>query len=271
MKIECDIVKQMGCGETGFRLRACFRSTGRALVLFGPSGSGKSLTLQAIAGLLTPDSGRLKVEGRLLFDAACKVNRPARRRRVGYLFQDYALFPHLTVWENVAFGLKPLFGRVSSKDARRVDELVDLFGLDGVARLRPRHISGGQKQRTALARTLAMKPRVLLLDEPFSALDQPLRLRMRRELSRALDRFDLPMIMVTHDVEEVAAFADTVVIYNRGAVAAVHKTADLVLANGDLADTLHREVARAYGDGSGGLLRTPGEIPSHCALACGTG
>jgi molybdate transport system ATP-binding protein len=269
MKIQCDIVKKMGGDDAGFRLRARFRSTGRNLVLFGPSGSGKTLTLQAIAGLLTPDAGRIEFEGQVLFDAAGKVNRPARRRRVGYLFQDYALFPHLTVWENVAFGLKPLFGRVSAQDARRVDELVDLFGLDGVARLRPQHISGGQKQRTALARALAMKPSVLLLDEPFSALDQPLRLRMRRELSRALSRFDLPMIMVTHDVEEVAAFADTVVIYNRGSVAAVHQTADLARSDGLLADTLHREVARAYEDGPGGLGPTPGEIPPHCALPCG--
>jgi molybdate transport system ATP-binding protein len=271
MKIECDIVKELGGGDTGFRLGARFRSTGRNLVLFGPSGSGKTLTLQAIAGLLTPDSGRIKVEGRVLFDASSKVNRPARRRRVGYLFQDYALFPHLTVWENVAFGLKPLFGRVSSRDVRRVDELVDLFCLEGVARLRPHHISGGQKQRTALARTLAVKPRVLLLDEPFSALDQPLRLRMRRELARALKRFGLPMIMVTHDVDEVAAFADTVVIYNRGSVAAVHQTADLARAHGDLADTLHREVARAYADGPGGRAPIPGEIPPHCALACHAG
>jgi molybdate transport system ATP-binding protein len=271
MKIDCDIIKEMGCGDTGFRLRARFRSTGRALALFGPPGSAKTLTLQAIAGLLTPDSGRITVEGRVLFDAAGKVNRPARRRRVGYLFQDYALFPHLTVWDNIAFGLKPLFGRVSSRDVRRVDELVDLFGLDSVACLRPHHISGGQKQRTALARTLAMKPRVLLLDEPFSALDQPLRLRMRRELSRALERFDLPMIMVTHDVEEVAAFADSVVIYNRGSVAAVHQTADLTRTHGDLADTLHREVARAYGDGPGGLGPRPEGIPTHCALACGAG
>lgn len=271
MKIDCDIVKKMGGGDTGFRLRARFRSMGRALVLFGPSGSGKTLTLQAIAGLLTPDSGRLKVEGRVLYDAAGKVNQPARRRRVGYLFQDYALFPHLTVWDNIAFGLKPLFGPVSARDARRVDELVGLFGLDSIARLRPHHISGGQKQRTALARTLALKPRVLLLDEPFSALDQPLRLRMRRELARALECFDLPMIMVTHDVEEVAAFADCVVVYNRGSVAAVHQTADLARTHGDLADTLHREVARAYGDGAGGPLTTPGEIPPPCALACGAG
>jgi molybdate transport system ATP-binding protein len=209
--------------------------------------------------------------GGVLYDAAGKVNPPARRRRVGYLFQDYALFPHLTVWENVAFGLKPLFGRISSPEARRVDELVDLFGLDGVACLRPQHISGGQKQRTALARVLAMKPRMLLLDEPFSALDQPLRLRMRRELARILERFDLPMIMVTHDVDEVAAFADTIVLYHRGSVAAVHQTADLDRSNGDLAAILHREVARAYGDGAGGLPTPRREIPPPCTLACGTG
>ena len=246
MKFELDITKQMRSGGESFLLRSQFTITDRALVLFGPSGSGKTLTLQAIAGLLTPDKGRIAVNGDVLFDSDQGVNLPARKRGVGYVFQDYALFPHRTVWENVAFGLKPLFGRVGRKDARRVDELLDLFGLADLARMRPLVLSGGQKQRTALARALATRPRILLLDEPFSALDQPLRLRMRSELSRVLENFDIPMIMVTHDSDEVESFAQAVVVYRKGNVVGVHTAADISKVGGSLSDTIRDEVAQAY-------------------------
>jgi molybdate transport system ATP-binding protein len=246
MQFELDIVKRMrGAGEE-FTLRSRFATTDNALVLFGPSGSGKTLTLQAIAGLLTPDQGRIAVNGDVLYDSRAGINLPTRRRGLGYLFQDYALFPHRTVWDNVAFGLTPLFGRASRRDARRVDELLDLFGLSALARQRPAALSGGQKQRTALARALATRPRMLLLDEPFSALDQPLRLRMRSELAKILEKFNIPMIMVTHDTDEMESFAESVVVYRQGCVVGLHTSADMAQPGTNACRAIHDQMALAY-------------------------
>ncbi len=216
MTIEINITKRLQGNEGAFTLRARFTAVDRAVVLFGPSGSGKTLTLQTVAGLLTPDAGVIRFDGEVLFDAAARVNRPARHRGIGYVFQDYALFPHCTVWDNVAFGLKSLWGRMGRVQVRRVEALLDRFGLRHLARQRPAALSGGQKQRTALARALAPAPRLLLLDEPFSALDPPLRARMRTELVSALETFSTPMIMVTHDAEDIAALAETLVTCRNG-------------------------------------------------------
>ena len=216
MTVDIDIVKTVRSGGAAFRLRTCFSTADRAVTLFGPSGSGKTLTLKAIAGLLTPDDGRIAVNGEVLFDAKAGLNLPTRRRGIGYVFQDYALFPHCTVRENVAFGLKPLFGRLGRAGNRRVDDLLDRFGLDRLANCLPGTLSGGQRQRTALARALATQPRLLLLDEPFNALDQPLRMSMRRALSDLLETIDIPMILVTHDLDDIAMLADTLVAYCDG-------------------------------------------------------
>ncbi len=246
MQFSLDITKRMRSGKNAFLLRSTFSTTDGALVLFGPSGSGKTLTLKAVAGMLTPDEGYIKVNGDVLFDARAGINVPTRRRNVGYVFQDYALFPHLTVRENIAFGLKPLFGRLGRKDRRRVRELMEIFGVDAVAGQKPGTLSGGQKQRTALARALAPSPKLLLLDEPFSALDQPLRLRMRTELSRILESFEIPMIMVTHDSDEVESFAEAVVVYRNGNVVGVHSAGDIAASGHSLSDTIRAEVALAY-------------------------
>lgn len=246
MQFELDITKRMRSAGEEFLLRSRFSTADRAMVLFGPSGSGKTLTLQAIAGLLTPDKGHIRVNGDVMFDSSRGVNVPTRRRNVGYVFQDYALFPHLTVRENVGFGLRPLLGGIGAAGAERVEELVEVFGLSKVAGQRPGSLSGGQQQRTALARALATSPKLLLLDEPFSALDQPLRLRMRDELSRILETFSTPMIMVTHDAEEAQAFAETVVVYSEGSVGNVHCVRDMADTGQGLAETLCCEVARAY-------------------------
>lgn len=246
MKFDLDISKSLMSGGNEFRLRSTFSTTDKALVLFGPSGSGKTLTLQAVAGLLTPDEGRITVGGDVLFDSTAGVNLPTRKRGVGYVFQDYALFPHMTVWNNVAFGLRTLVGKLSKQDKQRVDELLYIFGLHRRADLFPAALSGGQKQRTALARALAPNPRILLLDEPFSALDQPLRLRMRKELTNVLETFDIPIVLVTHDADEVEAFAETVVVYNRGRVVGVHSAAEIRARGGSLAETVKKEVAAAY-------------------------
>ncbi len=247
MELRIDITKQMRSGGgKSFLLRSQFNTADRALVLFGPSGSGKTLTLQAIAGLLTPDKGRIALNGDVFFDSEANINLPTRKRGVGYVFQDYALFPHRTVWENVSFGLKPLFGRVSKENAERVDALLELFGLAELAQQRPTTLSGGQKQRTALARALATKPKILLLDEPFSALDQPLRLRMREELSNILENFDIPMIMVTHDSDEVESFAQSVVVYSHGEVLGLHTAEDITARGERVSETIRKQISRVY-------------------------
>lgn len=246
MRFELDITKRMRSGGEEFLLRSSFTTTDRALVLFGPSGSGKTLTLRAIAGMLTPDEGITRVDGEAVFDSAAGINIPTRKRHVGYVFQDYALFPHLTVRENIGFGLKPLLGRIRPGDATRVDELLETFDLTRIAGQRPASLSGGQQQRVALARSLATSPRLLLLDEPFSALDQPLRVRMRGELSRTLEAFDIPLILVTHDIDEVTAFAQSVVVYADGRVVDVHSASQTAQSGNSLAATLRQQAAKAY-------------------------
>lgn len=218
MRITVDIRKSYHTATRDFHLHSAFATTDNRVVLFGPSGSGKTLTLRAIAGLMRPHAGSITLDGRVLYDAAAGVFVPPRERKIGYVFQDYALFPHLTVRQNVAFGLSPLFGRLSAELADRVASIMDLFGIAALADTRPTRISGGQRQRVALARALACEPRALLLDEPFSALDIPLRQRVRVELAGILARLDIPLIMVTHDPADVAFFGGDVVRYAEGKV-----------------------------------------------------
>ena len=221
MLFDLSIEKTMVAGGRRFTLSARLAADARRLALFGPSGSGKSLTLRALAGLLAPDSGHIAVAGRTLFDAATRVNLPARSRRVGFVFQHHALFPHLTLRENVAFGLKRLLRPLRPAEARRVDATLESFGLAELADSLPRDLSGGQRQRAALARALVTGPDLLLLDEPFSALDAPLRTRLRAELATILDRYNVPAVLVTHDPEEAAEFAQAVALIRKGKVAAV--------------------------------------------------
>lgn len=255
MQFELDITKQLRNRGGEFVLRTRFATDDRALVLFGPSGSGKTLTLRAIAGMLTPDRGHIRINGETLFDSAAGVNVPTRKRSVGYVFQDYALFPHLTVRENVGFGLKPLLGRIRPQHGARVEELLEMFGLLNVAEQRPAALSGGQQQRAALARALAPSPRLLLLDEPFSALDQPLRLRMRDELAHILETVDTPVILVTHDSDEAAAFAQSVAVYRDGAVQDMHCTRHLAESGCAVARTLREQVAPPAHEASRHRLR----------------
>ncbi len=202
-----------------FHLDVAFASDASRLVLFGASGAGKSLTLQAIAGLVRPDGGHVRVDGDALFDAAAGVSVPPRDRRLGYVFQDYALFPHLTVRQNVAFGLRRGWRNPSRTfDDARVDDWLATLELDRLADRYPEQLSGGQRQRTALARALAGEPRALLLDEPFSALDAPLRQRLRVELLALQRRLSLPTILITHDAADVEAFAEEVVTIDDGVV-----------------------------------------------------
>jgi len=229
--LEIDIAKVLKAGERRFELTARLSSSGGSLVLFGPSGSGKTVTLMAVAGLMAPDSGTIRLDGRMLFEAGpqgrARVDVPARERGVGFVFQDYALFPHLSVAENVGFGLAHgLLGRLDAAARGRVAGLLDLAGLAELAEARPGKLSGGQRQRVALIRALARSPRLLLLDEPFTALDPLLRHRMRREVRAICAELGTPVALITHDPDDVAEFGGTVALYEAGSVRGVREFAD---------------------------------------------
>ncbi len=184
-------------------------------ILAGPSGAGKSTLLRIIAGLVVPDAGRVTLGGRVVEDAGVRVS--PFRREVGYVFQEYALFPHLDVLSNVAFGLAARgVGRAQREEIAR-DWLARL-GLTAHAAARPAALSGGERQRVALARALAWAPRALLLDEPFAALDAATRLRVREEVRATVAGLDVPVVLVTHDEADVAAFGAPVVRLDRGRI-----------------------------------------------------
>ena len=209
--LEVTVGKQLN----GFRLDAIFTADTGLVVIFGPSGAGKSLTLQAIAGTFLPDSGRIVIDGQTVYDSAQQINLPPQGRQVGYVPQHYALFPHLTAKENISFGLVSLPRR---ERERRVNEVLELFDLRGLGRRRPRELSGGQQQRVALARALAVQPRLLLLDEPFAALDAPLRGALRQELAQVQARWGITTLIVTHDLADAFALGQRVVVYDCGRV-----------------------------------------------------
>ena len=219
MSFDVEIRKTVHSARRSFELRVRFATHARRSVIYGPSGSGKSLTLQALAGLLTPDSGRITFDGETLFDKAAGIDVPARARGFGYLFQDYALFPRLNVRQNIAFGLQTGWRNPASHvGGDAVERWLNAFELGEVARQRPAELSGGQRQRTALARALVHAPRALLLDEPFSALDPELRDRMRAELDELLQRIDIPVLMITHDPADLAWFGDQVLYLRDGVI-----------------------------------------------------
>ncbi|ONT27904.1 ABC transporter ATP-binding protein [Burkholderia cenocepacia] len=221
MSLVVDIRKTYANAERRFTLDMSFTATTQRVVLFGPSGAGKSMTLQAIAGLLTPDAGTITLNGEPLFDAARRIDVPTRERRVAYLFQDYALFPHLNVRQNIAFGLTSGLRNPRAKTVPpEVAYWLRAFDLEALAGQYPSQLSGGQKQRVALARALVAQPRILLLDEPFAALDGAMRQRMRHELAELQARLDIPMVLISHDPDDVAAFGDQVAQLSEGRVQA---------------------------------------------------
>ncbi|RZS84936.1 sulfate/molybdate ABC transporter ATP-binding protein [Pigmentiphaga kullae] len=218
--IDVDIALTVRDGSRRFDLAARFASDAPFVALYGPSGSGKSLTLQAVAGLLRPGAGHIRLDGRTLFDAARGIDVAPPARGIGYLFQHYALFPHLSVRQNIAFGLTSWRRRrLSPEDGRRVQDLIDRFGLAAMADSRPGVLSGGQQQRVALARALAREPRALLLDEPFAALNPMLRGELRRELAEVARQWGIPVLMITHDIDDVLELADVAFLYQDGQVA----------------------------------------------------
>ena len=206
-----------------FDLDVSFELKKRSLGILGPSGCGKSMTLKSIAGIVDPDKGIVSLntgEETVYFDSDKKINLRPQKRNVGYLFQNYALFPNMTVEENIACGLP-------KGDKKTVSEMIERFHLNGLEKRYPRQLSGGQQQRVALARILAYGPDVILLDEPFSAMDTFLKEQLRIELVRSLKDFDGFSIMVTHDRDEAFQFCDELIVLDEGKIIAKGDTYDI--------------------------------------------
>lgn len=202
-----------------FELNADIQTGDDILALSGASGAGKTMILKCIAGIETPDSGFISLNGRVLFDSEKNINLKAALRKTGYLFQDYALFPTMTARENISIVMK-------KKDTKFIDKWLKSYGLEEVADNYPKRLSGGQKQRVAMLRMLASKPECILLDEPFSALDEHIKRKMESELMEMLEDFHKPIIFVSHNREEIYRFADKVCSVEDGAVSRIHDKND---------------------------------------------
>jgi molybdate ABC transporter permease protein len=241
---------------SGFRLRVAFAAKGGALGLLGASGSGKSLTLRSIAGLEIPDNGRIIVNGRVLFDSQRRVCLRPAERRVGLVFQDYALFPHLTARENIAFGLD---GLPTEERRKRIARWAQVLQIEPLLDRYPGALSGGQKQRVALARALVTEPEALLLDEPFSALDPHLRRHLEEQLKAILRHYGGVTIFVTHDRDEAYRFCQDLVVLSGGEVAAAGPKREVFARPESLA------VARLTGCKNFAAIRGTGENSVHAA------
>lgn len=213
MALEVQFEKRLAA----YNLNVAFSCDADPLAVLGPSGAGKSMTLRCIAGLERPDRGRIVLDGRVLFDSSRGINIPSRERRIGLLFQHYALFPHLTVAENISFGLH---GLPATERGARVKRQIAQAHLAGFENRSPRELSGGEQQRVALARALAIEPQALLLDEPLSALDTHLRSQIERQLIDTLAAFRRPALFVTHNMEEAYRIATNLLVLTKGRVAA---------------------------------------------------
>lgn len=221
MSLEVAVTKKL----KDFRLEASFSHGKGRLGILGASGCGKSMTLKSIAGIVRPDSGRIVLNGRVLFDSAARIDVKPQRRKVGYLFQNYALFPHMSVLDNIACGIG-LTGReaAGSKDVR---EMISLLRLEGLEERYPGQLSGGQQQRVALARILVYRPEILLLDEPFAALDEYLKERLQLQLGEVLRDWGSDVILVTHNRDEVYKLCGRLAVMDAGGIIGMGSTAGL--------------------------------------------
>lgn len=219
MSLEVAIKKQAG----SFSLDIAFTTEKEVFALLGASGCGKSMTLRCIAGIETPDEGRIVLNGRVLYDSEKKINLPPQARGVGYMFQDYALFQNMTVEENIMAGMHEKRKQIRLK---QVTEYLTAFHLEGLQGQYPRQLSGGQKQRLAMARMMASKPQVILLDEPFAALDSYLKRQMLSEMKQELASRSCPVLLVTHDRDEAFALGNTICAIKHGSVDCMQKKRD---------------------------------------------
>ena len=200
---------------TGFTLNIELTCEQGITGILGQSGSGKSMLLNCIAGLIKPDEGHIRLNGRTLFDAGERINLPPKDRRVGFLFQNYALFPHMTVLKNVAFGMS---GTDKKENLQKAASLLERFHISEMANRYPSQISGGQQQRVALARAMAVEPEIFLLDEPFSALDQHLKAQMMRDVAETLRGYGGSALFVTHNIDEAYQLCDQIAVISSGEV-----------------------------------------------------
>ncbi|MDR3539565.1 MAG: sulfate/molybdate ABC transporter ATP-binding protein [Desulfosporosinus sp.] len=223
MELLVDIQKKL----PGFKLDVSFKTGLEILGLLGASGSGKSMTLRCIAGIDTPDSGKIVLNGRTLFDSKRGINLPCRKRKLGFVFQNYALFPNMTVEDNIGFGIE---NRKREDRLAIIKEMVTMIKLEGLEKRYPSQLSGGQQQRVALARALAIGPEALLLDEPFSALDDYLRSHMIKQLTETLSNYQGVTLFVTHNMEEVYSICNQLVVLSRGEIEAKGGTKDVFRA-----------------------------------------
>ncbi|MBR7075623.1 MAG: ATP-binding cassette domain-containing protein [Lachnospiraceae bacterium] len=233
MALFVDIEKKLA----SFDLRMKFEMQDEVLALLGGSGSGKSMTLKCIAGIEKPDKGRIILDGRVLFDSEKHINLKPQDRGVGYLFQQYALFPNMTVYQNIVCGVKGAMKRAGAENSGRsilktekekmIGDIIDLVHLNGLEEKKPKQISGGEQQRVALARILVNQPDALLLDEPFSALDASLRKNLVRETYNLMKDYGKSVIFVTHDQKEAFRLSESVALIEQGQITRMGKKEDI--------------------------------------------
>lgn len=215
--------KKKGKGPS-FTLDVNFEAGNELIVLFGQSGSGKTTTLRCIAGLEKPNGGKIKVNEKVYFDCHKRIDLPPQQRSLGYVFQNYALFPHMDVKKNITYGLK---GWAQEEKDTRMREMLKILHIEGLEDHFPSQLSGGQKQRVALARALAPKPDILLLDEPFSALDMVVRIKLREKIKLIQKELEIPVLFITHNPVEAFTLADRVIVYHDGKVQQVGTPEDV--------------------------------------------
>ncbi len=233
-----DVEKVFPGGETITAVFSFPADRHHVAVLFGPSGAGKTTILRSLAGLERPNSGNIRFADEVWFDAEARIMLPPQKRSIGYVFQDYALFSHLTVEQNVAYGLKE---RTRGDRARKVESILQTVQLDGLADRKPKELSGGQQQRVALARALVREPQLLLLDEPMSALDLPTRKHVRGEFARLLRELRIPTVLVTHDWTEALSLGDQLVVMVGGKVRQIGRPEEV------FSEPMDVDVARSLG------------------------
>ncbi len=225
MALYVDIEKK--CGD--FLLKVKFTAEKEVLGLLGASGCGKSMTLKCIAGIEKPDKGVIRLDDKVFFDSEHRINLPVQKRKVGYLFQDYALFPNMTVLQNIMCG---------AKDRKKAEEYTIRFLLEGKENLYPSQLSGGQKQRAAMARMLSVEPKILMLDEPFSALDNYLKMQLERELMKVMEEYGGTVLFVSHDRNEAYRMTERIAVMEDGQILDVQPKEELFKSPASLAATL---------------------------------